>query len=282
MIPTERVVVTCQCDIKEGYLQEVEYLFKSLIKFGGNLSNAQKIVSFTSEPNNHTKKLLEDLNVSIRVVEPIDSRDIFATKIRNLEIDQMENFDYLVSLDVDILIRGDFSSYIDDRHIKAKTADMTPLTLEQWKLIFNNFGLEMPKMRYKTHFDLEKTIPYFNTGVLIIPRKYLSILHDSWKKFVTALLDSYSSLPKDISKHSHFNNQFAFSLALIHSKLPYHDLPLEMNFPTHHPIHSFFQPEKIKPYLIHYHHRFSEEGKFLHCQYNNINNFFDEINKSLI
>jgi len=197
-IPPERIVVACQCDIRERYLLEVEYLFKSLIKFGGSLSKAQKIVSFTSKPDNKTKKRLSDLGVIIRIVEPIDQRDVFATKIRNLEIEQMEHFDYLVSLDVDILIRGDFSSYIENQNIKAKSADMTPLTLKQWEFMFNYFGLEMPKIRYKTHFDLEETIPYFNTGVLLIPRKHLSILHDSWNKFVSELSGSETVVGSDL------------------------------------------------------------------------------------
>src|SRR6185437_10251979 len=152
--------------------------------------------------------------------------------------------DLLISLDTDIIIANDFSKYIDDSVICAKPVDRDILNLDQWKHLFSYFDLELPVERYITSFDYLYTIPYFNSGVLSIPRKYIPSLYESWKLFVKKLLESCEKLDY-VATNSFFIDQFALSLALAQNKIPSKPLPLEMNFPTHCMVHENFNPQII-------------------------------------
>lgn len=274
----EKVLVTCQGGGKKPFTTETVLLFNSLKLFGGKLSQAKKIASFTEPIDADTKQRLTKLDVKTRIVEPIKSVTATANKLRNLEFDDIGDIEYVVSLDTDIIVMKDFSSFINGKNILAKPVDMDPLSIDVWKQLFDFFNIEFPTARYKTSFELEETIPYFNGGVLVIPVQHILPLRIAWNNFIQKLMDSMNNLPEQILKHTTFFDQFAFSLAISDKKLPVCELPLEMNFPTHHPIHESYSPQNMKPYLIHHHHLFSDEGKILHCSYEGINKLIDNFN----
>jgi len=279
-IDPQRVLVICQGSSKEPFLEESEFLFKSLIRYGGTLAESKKIACFSEPVSADNIQRFSDLGVKIRIVQDIDKKYPIANKIQNLSIYEEEDFDFLVSLDTDIIIARDFSSFLDESKVGVKPADQDPLSLEMWKQLFGHFGFDVPKERYLTSFYMKETIPYFNSGVLLIPKKYVSKLYYTWKLYVQKLLNSYNVL-QEIGKHYFHTDQFALSLALEDAKIPHNALPLEMNFPTHYVVHEKTNPENLTPYLIHHHHRFSD-GKMLHCSYPNINRLIDEINQSFI
>ena len=287
MIEPKRILIASQCTSKEPYAKEIEYLFKSLNLHGGKLSNAQKIACFTEPAEPALVDRLTKLGVKVKTIENLDSRYPYANKIQMLRLDQEEDFDLLVTLDTDIVIANDFSIFVDEDSIKGKPVDSEPLGLENWKNIFKYFGMPVPSERYLTCFTMIETIPWFNSGVLLIPRKFTSRLYENWKSFISKLMDVYYKLPEiseNCSTWGHkyaFTDQFALVLAIQDAKLPYHALPLEMNFPTHYNIHKNFKPDTINPFLILYHHRISKSGNIMHCSYENINRFIDKINLSL-
>lgn len=280
MIAPERILIACQGPGREPYTKETINLFRTLIKFGGSLSKSQKVACFTEPLQSEIAEKLTELGVVIKIVDGLDERCVHASKIQNLSLYEDEDFDLLVSLDTDIVVANDFSKYIDESAVGAKPVDQDPLSIEQWQRLFSYFDLNLPIERYLTSFHYTYTIPYFNSGVLLVPRRFVQNLYESWKSFVKKLLESYKNLG-DISTNSFFTDQFALSLALAETKIPHKALPLEMNFPTHYDIHKNFEPEKLQPYLIHYHH-LSQSKTISHSSYQNINKIIDEINNHLI
>jgi hypothetical protein len=274
----ERVVVACVAEDRQPFELEVEYLFKTLRYFGGALAVSQCIAYFLRSADPGIVERLVDLDVQVKIVKPVDDRCPHANKIRML--DDKEDFDYLVALDTDIVVARDFSSFLKQSAIGAKPVDHDPLTFDQWRSLFEYFGLEFPSSRYRTSFTLSQTIPCFNSGVLLIPRQYVSTLSEIWAEYVHKLLEAYEEL-HEIAEHSFFTDQFALSLALASGQLPHRALPLEMNFPTHSPVHTRLSPERLSPYLLHYHHRLSASSEILYCSYANVNRVLDEINKRL-
>lgn len=275
------IIVTCQGPNKEPFVQEAELLFKSLKKYGGCLAETKKLVCFSKDVSDNQIQKFSELGVKVRIIEDVDARCKHASKIQNLSIFKDEDFEFLVVLDTDVVITNDFSLFLDEQSIGAKPVDQDPLSLEEWEHLFGYFGLDLPQERYLTSFNMKETIPYFNSGVLLIPRKFVAKLYEVWKSYVYKLLDSYKDLP-EIEKHSFFTDQFALSLALKDAKIPHNALPLEMNFPTHENIHKKMNPNQMDPYLIHYHHKFSNEKEILHCSYDNINVIIDKINQKII
>jgi 2-polyprenyl-3-methyl-5-hydroxy-6-metoxy-1,4-benzoquinol methylase len=275
----ERIIIACQGSPRPPFLHEVKNLFKSLQNFGGILSDCRKIVCFDEPIDDHLMEQLNSMGILVKIVKTIDHRCIHANKIQILNLDEPD-FDYLVALDTDIVVAKDFSKFLTGSEIQAKPVDGDPLTINQWHDLFNHFNLELPTTRYLTCSTMTETIPYFNSGVLIIPKANVIPLFETWKFFVQQLLHSYDDLPH-IKKYSFFTDQFALALSLVKIGLSHTPLPIEMNFPTHIPIHQSLVPDNISPYLIHYHHNLTSDGKIMSCNYRNTNFIIEKINESL-
>ena len=276
----DRILIGCSVKGKNSEYAnlETEYLFKTLLKFGGNLGNAKKIACFTEEPDSSIKEILENLQVQIRIVEPVDNRQSFGNKIRILEEAIKEGVDVIVMLDTDIVIARDFSQFLGTQKIMVKQEDSDPFTISDWQALFDLFKLQLPQERFKTSCSGQETIPYFNGGVMIIPKIHASELLEQWKYFLKQLLDKQNALPKNFSENPHDNkqprffDQIAFSLAIIKSKLPYEILPLSMNYPYSGTVHHSEHPETLEPFIIHHHHCILENGELMLSPYRLINN----------
>jgi|SRR5687767_11375965 len=278
LVRPERVLVATVTEDREPHASEVVYLFKTLQHFGGRLSRARRIVYFLESADHPSTTQLADLGVTIKVVDRVDARCPFSNKVRML--DATEECDYLVAVDTDIVIARDFSVFIQGSSIAAKPAGRIRLSLDQWRRVFDYFGLEIPQARYLTTSRVDETIPYFNGGVLIIPGEHVSILRTEWQSFTRRLLDAYPELP-EVAAHPVFVDEFALTLALVAAKLPFRALPLAMNFPTDRGVDPLLEPDKVIPYLLHHHHRVSGAGDLLPCKYEEINNVIARVNACL-
>ena len=276
---SEKIVIICQGSANEQFTKETEYLFRSINEYGGKLANAEKIACFSEPVSDETILSLEKIGVKTKLIESIDTRCIHANKIQTLKLFE-EEFDVLIVLDTDIIVLNDFSNLIDEEKIRAVQDDVDPLGLDNWKTLFEHFGLKMPNERFNSYLNWEKTIPYFNTGVLFIPQTYVTELYEKWKYYVVQLLDAYEKFPV-IAKSSFWTDQIAFTLAIHDGIFPYSPLPLEMNFPTHVKLHPNCRIDDIDPFLIHYHHRISKLGNIRNSYYENINKYFDKIKFSV-
>ena len=282
----DRVLIGCSVKGKNSEYAnlETEYLFKTLLKFGGNLGNAKKIACFTEEPDSSIKEILENIQVQIRIIEPVDNRQSFGNKIRILDEAIKEDVDVIVMLDTDIVIARDFSQFLGTQKIMIKQEDSDPFTLDDWQALFDFFKLQLPQERFQTSCSGQETIPYFNGGVMIIPKLHASELLEQWKYFLKQLLDKQNNLPPKFSENPHDNkqprffDQIAFSLAIIKSKLPYETLPLSMNYPYSGTVHHSEHPETLDPFIIHHHHCILENGELMLSPYKLINNKINTIN----
>ena len=285
MLDPSKILIATQCTPIEPWKSEVLRLFKSLKFFGGNLVKAKKVVCFSEPIDKDFKNELEELDVKIIFIESLYSEYLYANKIQMLQI--KEDYDVLITLDTDVIITGDFSSYIDENNISIKIVDTDSLGLENWKKLFEFFKLDMPEDKFQTCITNDTTIPWFNSGVLFIPKKFSSQLYDSWIKYNKKLIENYYTLDfisKNSSTYDHkfaFTDQYALALAIHDLKLPYKQLSLEFNFPTHYSIHLDFSPQNIKPFLIHYHHRITKLQNVMHCFYSKTNKLIDSVNTKL-
>ena len=169
ILDPSKILIATQCTPIEPWKSEVVRLFKSLNLFGGKLTESKKIVCFSEPIDKDFENELVELGVNIHFIEPLDTRYPYANKIQMLQIE--EDYDVLIALDTDVIITGDFSNYINENTISAKGVDTDPLGLENWKKLFEFFKLDVPSERFQTSVTNDKTIPWFNSGVLFIPKK---------------------------------------------------------------------------------------------------------------
>jgi len=289
MMDSNRILIGCSVKAKNSEYSnlETEYLFKTISEFGGELDNAKKIACFKEEPNSAIKEILKKFQVKICMIDPIDIRLSYGNKIRIIDEGIKEDVDVIVMLDTDIVVARDFSKFLDTQKILIKPEDRDPFSFADWKQLFNLFELEIPQERFTTSCTGQETIPYFNGGVIIIPKIHASELFKQWKYFLKQLLDRKNELPIKFSANPHEHNQprffdqIAFSLAIIKSQLPYDILPLSMNYPYSGTVHSTENPESLDPFILHHHHCILETGDLMHCPYENINAKIDKINEFL-
>jgi hypothetical protein len=275
-IRPERVLFAALGEDREPFRREIGYLFSSVRQFGGGLAQARATAYFIGSVDAAFAGQLDALDVSVRVVEPINPLRPHANKIRLLDAD--DEWDWLIMLDTDTVVVNDISGHILGHEIAAKPADWSPLRLPQWTLLYEYFGLGLPATRFKTSFHGMPIPPYFNSGVLIVPRQHALTLRDTWLSYTSRLEVAYASLP-EVRARAFFTDQMALSLALISAGLPYRELPLEMNFPTHSPVRPAYKPENLTPCIVHYHHRMSPDGHLLPSAYAKVNAALDRVNR---
>jgi hypothetical protein len=278
-VDPRRVLVATVAEDREAHAREILYLFKTLQHFGGRLSGARQKAYFVGSADSPTIERVSDLGVAIDIVESVDERRPHANKIRMLHAP--EDCDYLVALDTDVVVTRDFSAFIQGSSVAAKPAGQMRLSLDEWQELFGHFGVDLPQARYLTTARFQETIPYFNTGVLIVPSGHLPTLRDEWLSFVERLLDAAPELPMLAEHRAFFVDQFAFALALAAARLPFRGLPLELNFPTDRRVDPALEPQRLAPYILHHHHRLSPEGRLLFCEYDEINALITAVNACL-
>ena len=248
------ILITCLAPDRADFYPKVLTLFKTIKAFGGKIASSHLVANFEQHVNPHIDQQLKTLGVETRLVDPFDSSLKYSNKLRMLDTEG--DYDVLMALDCDIAVIRDFSSQISPNFFQAKPVDQDPLLIEDWKSTFSYFGLDLPSERYRTSFYPKETIPYFNSGVLSIPRMYIRDLRESWARYVKDLWKARTSLSQKVSEYlSIYLDQMALALALASEKIPMRPFPLEMNFPTHHPIDPLLLPDNMKPFILHYHQK---------------------------
>ncbi|MBU8879973.1 hypothetical protein BGM26_13390 [Bacillus sp. FJAT-29790] len=243
-----KILISCVGENTEKFNFRVLTLFKTIKKFGGKLAEANSVANFIQSVDPDVKNALQNMGVKVNIVEPFIQGYPYANKLRMLEM--KEDYDVLIALDCDLVIANDFSREISSNFIQACPPYSDPLTIEQWENLFSYFGIKLPSERYDLLGSNYETIPYFNSGVVTIPRIYKDRLLSSWEKYIKALLKL-----EHLSKVRTFTDQIALSLAIADEGIPFKPLPIEMNFTIHNKLHPKFHPDKIDPYIIHYHNR---------------------------
>lgn len=270
-----RVLVSAVAEPREPWQTEICRLFETLRQLGGAVSAARATALFTGQPDAHTVATLEALQVDVRLITAVDPQCPHANKIRMLEQD--DDVDWILALDTDMLITGDLSEQLRHPAVMLRVVDADPLSHAQWRRLFDYFGVELPADRLRTTCTGKKTPAYFNSGAVFVPRTYAAPLAAAWRDYVQRLLSAYNSLG-DVAHHAFYTDQIALSLALASSEVPVQPLPVEVNTPSHSPIHRRWRPGSITPRLVHYHHQVDAAGRVSPSGYVGVDSQIDRAN----
>lgn len=276
-----KLLITCVGENLPVYHQKIMNLFHTVNEFGGQLAYEKLVANFVGSIDKDVKAKLENMGVDVRIVQPFDSRSPHCNKIRMLEIE--DDYDIMIALDCDVVIVRDFSKELSPKYFQAKPVNNDPLTIEQWEYLFSYFQLECPNERVETTGIKQLvTVPYFNSGVLAIPKQYVNRLRESWAKYATLLMDNYPNMG-EIGERKYFADQHALSLALVAEKIPIKVFPVEMNFSTPVKMKPKLLPHKMHPYIFHYHKFVEENGLIMKTRfkYRVPDSYIKKVNKFL-
>lgn len=203
---------------------------------------------------------IEDLGGEVRVVACVDRRNPYLNKLRMLELAGTEDFEVLVALDCDTIVLRDLSPHVSVESVGVKPADVDRLTPEQWRGLYAALGLSPPTAKYVATSTGASIGPYFNSGVLLIPRKYCGLLLDAWTDMNDRILGVYRDHPGTVPSQWRFHlDQYSLACALVATAIPVRALPIELNYPAHVPVHPSAR-SGVEPVIAHYHKNINANG----------------------
>jgi hypothetical protein len=197
-----------------------------------------------------------DLGADVEVVEPYGSRYRFSNKMRMFDLfDGTREFDVLAAVDCDVLLMGDLSPLVPAEEIGIVPAGRDLMSLDDWEVVFEMFGLTPPKADCIMRISGQQTYPYYNTGVMTIPRRMGAELVRTW----TDMLGNFDPVHERFER-VHHENQIAFALAVRAGNYTVHELPASLNFSTAASLDRRFRHELEPPFVVHYHHAIDNNG----------------------
>jgi hypothetical protein len=272
------VLFACVAENQQTWFQKVQNLALSLRHLGGSLAGSPMVANFVGGVDESYRRALEELNVEVSVVQPFHPTNPYANKLRMLELGDGRRVDTLVALDCDTVVVDDIVPFLQDGAVAAKPADVDFLSQDQWRRIFSAFSLREPERAYTTTTFGQLTYPYFNSGVLLVPRVLCEPLLAQWGRFIFELEAVYRTHP-DIAARRKYNDQIALTCALGASALPVRSLPLAMNFPTHLNIHRSLLTQRSRIRVVHYHGDIDQRGFLRASKYREVNRYLDRFNR---
>ena len=278
MTPPVRVLFSCVGENRPDWFPKMENLVLSIRRFGGPLSESPVVVNVVDGVDPTLADALGRLGAEVRTVATVDPRRLTANKLRMLELADDCEFDVLVMLDCDMVVKGDFAREVRPGRLRAVPAGRDILDDATWRRLFALRQVPLPARTCVTAVTGQRTYPYFNSGVLFVPRDLCRTLHDHWLDHLEWILDTgVTQLGLDRLR----KDQIPLAVALSSARLEVDPLPMNLNLSV--TPARFARPYRHQwgpPFILHYHRLVDERG-FLRASPNRrINPHLDEFNRA--
>jgi hypothetical protein len=270
-------LVACVGENRADWWVKMENLVLSVRRFGGALADAPVVVHMVGAADPATRSRLEGLGAEVLVVEPVDRRLPSSNKFRMFELAEARSFDVLVALDCDLVVMGDISTHLSDRTIRAVPAGQSHLDDDGWARLYQARGLAVPPRSHVTTVTGERSRPYFNSGVMFVPRDACGPLRHAWEGHLRWLLDGGAD---ELGLGRLRRDQIPLSLALASTGATVDRLPLNLNLSTVQGRYArAYRDETGPPWIYHYHRSIDTEGFLTATLHRDVNARFDEFNR---
>jgi hypothetical protein len=218
------------------------------------------VANFVGGIDSAAGRLIEGLGAEVRVVARVDQRNPYLNKLRMLELESAADFDVLAALDCDTIVVRDLSPHLSAESVGAKPADFDRLEPAQWRRLYEALGVTQPAGTFIATSSGQRMGPYFNSGVLLVPRGYCEPLLDAWTRMSDRILVLYREHSSIVPEQWRvYLDQYSLACALAATAIPVHALPSELNYPTHIPVHPSAR-SGIEPVILHYHKNVTPDG----------------------
>ena len=274
------MLVSCVAERGDRWAQEVTNLVLSIRRFGGPLAAAPIVVNFVDGVESSCVSALAGLDAEVRVVERFDPRTPASNKLRMLELVDSHDFDVLLAIDTDTIVVGDIGRYADPSAVAIKPENRDPYPPGCWQAIYAALGIADPGCSTVMTSTGVVTRPYFNSGVLAVPRALCDELRTGWSKRVFEVLDLYEQRPEIVpAAERHWTNQLALALCVTGDGLPFAPLPVAANLSTTVPVNSMFAHQVTPPFVLHYHNEMTTDGFVMRSRHRAVNPLIDAFNR---
>jgi hypothetical protein len=277
--PVTMTLVSCVGENSDHWYREAQNLVISVRRFGGALAESPVVVNFVDGMDSRYEAGLARLGAEVRVVPRFDPRTPASNKLRMLELAETHDFDVLLAIDTDTVVIGDVSRYGSAAAVAIKPENLDPYPPGCWRRLYAELGVPEPSQSIVTTVTGQVTYPYFNSGVVFVPRDYCAQLLTSWSKRVFDVLDIYERRPDIVpAPQRHWTNQLSLALAVVGDGIPVSPLPVAANLSTTVRVHPLFAHEVTPPFVLHYHNEIDERGYLFRSTNRLLNPLLDAFN----
>jgi hypothetical protein len=259
-----QVLLSCVAEDRPTYHARVETLVGSARRLGGSLSRSPIIINMLQSADPAFVRRMENFDAEVRIVPRFDgSGTAYANKLRMLDlVDDRDDFDILLAVDCDIAVVEDPVSLLSSDAINVVPADLDPLTEKRWRDLLTGLDITPGARSVRAGMTGRSMYPYFNSGVVAIPRELCAELLAAWTQAlrdVSGLWERHMNIVPRAKRV--YTDQYALMTALRRG-LPWTVASRELNFATHVALHG---PGVygLRPALLHYHDAVDEDGFLL-------------------
>jgi hypothetical protein len=268
----------CVSENAPEWFERTFSLVLSIRKLGGSLADAAVVVYFLDGADDDSASRLEGLGATIRVVARVDPDYPYANKLGIFETGAEPGTDVLVALDCDTVVVGDLASLLPTDAVGVKPADRDFLRDQDWRCIYAELNIPIPARDCFTTSLNQRTYPYFNSGVVIVPSGLCRPLHELWTEYTNALVGVRERHP-EMRRLGLYAEQVSLACALQAGEIPVRRLPTSMNFPAHLHVHRDHLASGLPPKIVHHHGRTDGHGFLLATRYKEANELIDRLNR---
>ena len=253
-----RCLVGCVAENNATYRWQAARLVRALRWFGGSMAAARVRVCVVDAVEPGARAELESLGAEVRIVPRFLARNPFANKLQLFLEPDWADAELVLLCDCDTVILRDPRPFLRGDVFQAKIADLPTVTDAVFARVFRHFGVPLPATEFVTDFRPTATIPYFNSGVVVLPRAVGQRVVPAWRE-VNAHLVEHLDLLGPCASHV---NQASLTVALALLREPMVALDRALNFPVH-LLHETPPPEfaACDPVIVHYHDQVDAEGR---------------------
>jgi hypothetical protein len=256
-----RVLLACVSEDRPDFRANVEDMVGSARRLGGRLAHAAIVVNMVDRCDPAFADRLSALGAEVRIVAPVAHGGVAqANKLRMLELcRERGDFDILLATDCDVAVADDPVAHLSTEAISVVPADKDLFEQNLWREIFQALELEPGERSLVAGMTGRSMYPYFNSGVVGVPRARCEELLTSWTAALGDLDELWRRQPKMVPRRKRFyTDQLAFAIALSRG-LPWTAASRELNFATHVPLHGP-TVAGLRPAMLHHHSEVDEDG----------------------
>ncbi len=260
----DRVLWSCVTEDRPDWHDRVTNLVLSIRMFGGAHAEDPVVVNVVGSCDPDFRAVMEGMDADVRIVERVHPECVYANKLRMLELaghQRAAGAEVLMALDCDVLVLGDPSPRLTASAVCVKPADVDALPEARWQAMYEALGMPLPARSYVATTTGTPMVPYFNSGVVLVPMSYAPRLLDSWLGMIDTVLDLYRTHPDVVPARKRFYvDQYALALALESDGMGVRPLPVTYNLPLNLPTHRALRSQVLDPVIVHYHKNRDADG----------------------
>lgn len=270
-----RLLYSFVLDEDARFIREGEIFLRTLISAG---VSPDAIVAQVTERSGPVGKKLA-ARFGVRALDlPLGPDSRYTNKINQLFTLERDDFDVLIACDTDLAIIEPLDPVASMHTVRARRVDQDNPPLRVLEHIQSFLGVHgRPSFTSPGCQPAATTYALnCNGGLLMIPRQFMQTLANQWLRYAQILHGNRELLERWVD---HID-QVSWAFAMMNLQLPFHELPIEYNFPT-----SLAKriPRRTyrSPIVLHYHRDIDRKGKIKSSRVWAVNRSIKKANKWL-